>query len=158
MKDSCSPPTSDIPCLPSAAPPPNGSFLLISKTKLIPDNPPTGKEGNLFSLMEIFAVGMKKLISSCPPLGARPEFRQIMNLKGLDVISTRLWLDQSLSTRFPANVLAGFEPGVGGTYFNLTELQVSLLSLTLCVSLSGDYTLQGYISPLTAHSYYVLFH
>ena len=49
-----------------------------------------------------------------------------MNLKGLDVISTRLWLDQSLPTRFPANVLAGFEPGVGGTYFNLTELQVSL--------------------------------
>ena len=47
-----------------------------------------------------------------------------MNLKGLDVIATRLWLDQSLPTRFPANVLAGFEPGVGGTYFNLSELQV----------------------------------
>lgn len=71
-------------------------------------------------------VGMKKLISNCPALGVRPEFRGIMNLKGLDVISTRLWLDQSLPTRFPANVLAGFEPGVGGTYFNLTELQVSL--------------------------------
>lgn len=67
---------------------------------------------------------MKKLISNCPALGVRPEFRGIMNLKGLDVISTRLWLDQSLPTRFPANVLAGFEPGVGGTYFNLTELQV----------------------------------
>ena len=49
-----------------------------------------------------------------------------MNLKGLDVIATRLWLDQSLPTKFPANVLAGFEPGVGGTYFNLSELQVSL--------------------------------
>ncbi|KAL3155415.1 hypothetical protein ABBQ38_010971 [Trebouxia sp. C0009 RCD-2024] len=74
----------------------------------------------------IFAVGvtgMKKLISTCPALGAQPEFRAIMNLKGLDVISTRVWLDQSLPTRFPANVLAGFEPGVGGTYFNLTELQ-----------------------------------
>ncbi|DBA70993.1 hypothetical protein WJX79_001029 [Trebouxia sp. C0005] len=74
----------------------------------------------------IFAVGitgMKKLISNCPALGTRPEFRGIMNLKGLDVIATRLWLDQSLPTKFPANVLAGFEPGVGGTYFNLSELQ-----------------------------------
>ena len=69
-------------------------------------------------------AGMKKLISSCPALGQRPEFRAIMDLKGLDVISTRLWLDQTIPTRFPANVLAGFEPGVGGTYFNLTELQV----------------------------------
>lgn len=74
----------------------------------------------------LVSVGMKKLISNCPALGVRPEFRGIMNLKGLDVISTRLWLDQRLPTRFPANVLAGFEPGVGGTYFNLTELQVSL--------------------------------
>ena len=70
-------------------------------------------------------AGMKKLITNCPALGTKAEFRSIMNLKGLDVIATRLWLDQSLPTRFPANVLAGFEPGVGGTYFNLTELQVS---------------------------------
>lgn len=76
----------------------------------------------------LVSAGMKKLISSCPALGVRPEFRGIMNLKGLDVISTRLWLDQSLPTRFPANVLAGFEPGVGGTYFNLTELQVCPLT------------------------------
>lgn len=51
-----------------------------------------------------------------------------MNLKALDVISTRVWLDQRIATKFPANVLAGFEPGVGGTYFNLTELQVQLLT------------------------------
>ena len=56
-----------------------------------------------------------------------------MTLKGLDVIATRLWLDQSLPTRFPANVLAVFEPkGVGGTYFNLTELQASLKSSMCC--------------------------
>ena len=70
--------------------------------------------------------GMKQLITNCPALGTRPEFRGIMNLKGLDVIATRLWLDQRLPTRFPANVLAGFESDVGGTFFNLTELQVSL--------------------------------
>lgn len=68
--------------------------------------------------------GMKQLITNCPALGTRPEFRGIMNLKGLDVIATRLWLDQRLPTRFPANVLAGFESDVGGTFFNLTELQV----------------------------------
>lgn len=78
--------------------------------------------------------GMKQLITNCPALGTRPEFRGIMNLKGLDVIATRLWLDQRLPTKFPANVLAGFESDVGGTFFNLTELQVSLILLALIKS------------------------
>lgn len=76
-------------------------------------------------------AGMKKLIANCPALGTRPEFRAIMNLKGLDVVATRIWLDKRIATRFPANVLAGFEDGVGGTYFNLTELQVGRSIQTL---------------------------
>ena len=90
-----------------------------------------------------FVSGMKQLITNCPALGTRPEFRGIMNLKGLDVIATRLWLDQRLPTRFPANVLAGFESDVGGTFFNLTELQVSLICLhssNLHVSLCFGYS------------------
>jgi hypothetical protein len=93
-----------------------------------------GAEARAVDMLHHADLGMKKLISNCPALGTKPEFRGIMNLKGLDVIATRLWLDQSLPTKFPANVLAGFEPGVGGTYFNLSELQVSfaLPALMLC--------------------------
>ena len=97
----------------------------------LPKDSLTTSTGSRVSHVYPLSVGMKKLISNCPALGVRPEFRGIMNLKGLDVISTRLWLDQSLPTRFPANVLAGFELGVGGTYFNLTELQVSSQSRAL---------------------------
>jgi len=31
-------------------------------------------------------------------------------------------MDRRVATRFPANVLGGFEPDVGATYFNLTDL------------------------------------
>ena len=95
---------------------------------------------------------MKKLISNCPALGTRSEFRGIMNLKGLDVIATRLWLDQSLPTKFPANVLAGFEPGVGGTYFNLSELQVSLALSAFALCALSALACDGCGQPLCAAS------
>lgn len=34
---------------------------------------------------------MQKLVQSSPVLAERREFQNIMNLKGLDVIATRLW-------------------------------------------------------------------
>lgn len=40
------------------------------------------------------------------------------------MIATRLWYDRKLPTRYPANVLSGFEPSAGATFFNLNELQV----------------------------------
>jgi uncharacterized protein with NAD-binding domain and iron-sulfur cluster len=74
----------------------------------------------------VFAIsvsGMQKLVSNIPELGAREEFRRIMNLRSIDCIATRLWFDRTIPTRFPANVLAGFEGDVGATYFNITDLQ-----------------------------------
>ncbi|KAK9868775.1 hypothetical protein WJX84_001572 [Apatococcus fuscideae] len=74
----------------------------------------------------IFAVGitgMQKLIGASPTLAARPEFRRIMTLQGLDVMATRLWFDRRVETRFPSNVLSGFEETTGGTFFNLNQLQ-----------------------------------
>ena len=70
-------------------------------------------------------AGMKKLVKGCPALAARPEFRAISNLRSIDAIAVRIWFDRKLSTRFPANVLAGFENSAGGTFFNLNDLQVS---------------------------------
>jgi uncharacterized protein with NAD-binding domain and iron-sulfur cluster len=75
----------------------------------------------------VFAIsvaGMQKLVAACPVLAERHEFRRVMNLKSIDCISTRIWLDRRVDTRFPANVLAGFDPDdVGATYFDLTQLQ-----------------------------------
>lgn len=75
----------------------------------------------------VFAVGvtgMQKIVGANPALGGRADFRRIMNLQGLDVVSTRLWLDRRVQTQFPANVLAGFDDDMGSTYFNLNDLHV----------------------------------
>eukprot|EP00955_Chlamydomonas_euryale_P054963 355993-Chlamydomonas_euryale.AAC.12 len=76
----------------------------------------------------VFAIGitgMQKLVTSVPALAAAPEFRAVMNLKSIDVIATRLWLDKKVQTKYPANVLSGFEPQAqaGATYFHLNDLQ-----------------------------------
>ncbi|WPT12651.1 Phytoene dehydrogenase [Picochlorum sp. SENEW3] len=73
----------------------------------------------------IFALsisGMKKIVSNSPQLGCCPEFANIMNLRSIDCIATKVWFDKILPTRFPANVLADFEV-CGATYFNTTEMQ-----------------------------------
>ena len=61
-----------------------------------------------------------------PPLtcAAQADFRAIMELRALDVIATRVWFDRRVSTRYPANVLSGFEATAGATFFNLNDLQV----------------------------------
>lgn len=74
----------------------------------------------------IFALsikGMQKLVSSNPLLASLKEFRNIMNLRSIDCIATRLWFDRKVPCKFPANVLAGFEEDVGATYFDLNQLQ-----------------------------------
>lgn len=75
----------------------------------------------------IFAVGIKgmqALVSASPGLAARPEFRAINTLRTIDCISARLFFDAPTPTRFPCNVLAGFDgANVGGTFFNLNALQ-----------------------------------
>lgn len=75
----------------------------------------------------VFAVGitgMQKIIRANKTLGERDEFRRVMNLRGIDVVSTRLWLDKRVATQYPANVLAGFDDDMGSTYFNLNDLHV----------------------------------
>eukprot|EP00879_Flechtneria_rotunda_P028371 GHRR01030475.1.p1 GENE.GHRR01030475.1~~GHRR01030475.1.p1 ORF type:complete len:457 (+),score=95.91 GHRR01030475.1:1370-2740(+) len=74
----------------------------------------------------VFAIGitgMQKLVQQCRVLGTRQEFRKIMNLRSIDVIATRLWFDRLVHTRYPANVLSGFEATAGTTFFNLNQLQ-----------------------------------
>ncbi len=70
------------------------------------------------------AAGMQKIVAASEHLQKWPEFRAVGNLKSIDVISVRLWLDRKIDFKFPANVLAGFEEQAGSTFFDLNTLQV----------------------------------
>lgn len=70
--------------------------------------------------------GMASVMESSPDLSQFPTFSQAASMKnGIDVISTRIWLDTYVPTRTPANVLSRFEAlrGAGGTFFMLDQLQ-----------------------------------
>jgi len=74
----------------------------------------------------VFAVGvrgLKKMVRGSPALSALPELRAAMALRSIDCVATRLWFDRKVPTRFPANVLAGFERSAGATFFMLDQLQ-----------------------------------
>eukprot|EP00892_Ulva_mutabilis_P003924 jgi/Ulvmu1/1903/UM012_0062.1 len=93
--------------------------------KVVARNTATGETVEHAVDAVVFAVGvtgMQKIVSANPALGDRADFRRVMNLQGLDVVSTRLWLDRRVPTQFPANVLAGFDDDMGSTYFNLNDL------------------------------------
>ena len=46
------------------------------------------------------------------------------NLGTVDVAAVRLWLDKRVRPDTPSNVMAGFDAGVGATFFDLNALQV----------------------------------
>eukprot|EP00798_Chlamydomonas_sp_ICE-L_P017416 gene17416-23716_t len=74
----------------------------------------------------VFAIGItgfQKLLQASPVLSSAPDLCSIMNLKAVDVMATRLWFDKKVQTRYPANVLAGFEPQAGTTFFDVSQLQ-----------------------------------
>ena len=68
---------------------------------------------------------MESVIRASPDLARLPVFSKAASLKGIDVISTRIWLDKVVETRTPANVFSRFEElrGSGGTFFMLDQLQ-----------------------------------
>lgn len=71
-------------------------------------------------VMAVGIKGMQAIVAGSPALAARDEFRLTASLRTIDCVSARLWFDAPVPTRFPANVLAGFDgDGVGGTFFNL---------------------------------------
>lgn len=69
--------------------------------------------------------GMEGVVKASPDLARIPVFSKAASLRGIDVISTRLWFDKVVPTRTPANVFSRFEElrGSGGTFFMLDQLQ-----------------------------------
>lgn len=63
--------------------------------------------------------GSPELAKVCPTLSAAGA------LRGVDVMSVRLWFDQTIPTETPANVFSRFRGlrGAGGTFFMLDQLQ-----------------------------------
>lgn len=54
----------------------------------------TGQTNSYSADAVVFAIGitgMQKLVQQCRILGDRQEFRNVMNLRAIDVIATRLW-------------------------------------------------------------------
>jgi uncharacterized protein with NAD-binding domain and iron-sulfur cluster len=73
----------------------------------------------------IFAVGvsgMQKIVSNSHSLQSRKEFRDIMNLGGIDVLATRLWFDRKIHVSRPSNACFGFNATTGWTFFDLNAL------------------------------------
>jgi len=69
--------------------------------------------------------GMASVMENSPDL-SQPTFSKAASLKnGIDVISTRIWLDRYVATRTPANVFSRFDSlrGSGGTFFMLDQFQ-----------------------------------
>merc|ERR1719453_1334652 len=56
---------------------------------------------------------------------AAPELCAAASLDAIDVIAVRLWLNETVRTRTPANVFSRFDAlrGAGGTFFMLDQLQ-----------------------------------
>jgi phytoene dehydrogenase-like protein len=69
---------------------------------------------------------LQQMVRSSRLLGSAPDLAASMGLDCSDVLAVRLWLDRKVQLRTPSNVVAGFDEGVGGTLFQLDELQVRL--------------------------------
>ncbi len=73
----------------------------------------------------VFSVGitgMKKIVAGSPTLRQRREFRDLLNLKAVDVLATRLWMDRKVAIKHPSNACFGFHPTTGWTFFDLNAL------------------------------------
>jgi len=73
----------------------------------------------------IFSVGisgMQKIVANSPTLRIQTEFRDLQNLKSVDVLATRLWFDRKISIPKPSNACFGFNATTGWTFFDLNAL------------------------------------
>ncbi|CAN0102086.1 unnamed protein product [Ectocarpus sp. 12 AP-2014] len=78
----------------------------------------------------VLAVGItaaKALVRSSPELASQPEFQALSNLRGVDVVATRLFFDRRVDIPRAASVAGGgLAPGLetaGLTFYHLNELQ-----------------------------------
>ncbi|NEO27008.1 MAG: FAD-dependent oxidoreductase, partial [Kamptonema sp. SIO4C4] len=66
--------------------------------------------------------GMKKIVTQSQTLNQYAEFRNLLNLGGIDVLATRLWFDRRVKVPRPSNACFGFDATTGWTFFDLNAL------------------------------------
>ena len=92
----------------------------------------TGKATGVICGEEFFAAdavisgvsvsGIKKIVASSNNLNRYAQFRNLANLKGIDVLATRLWFDRKIQIPLPSNACFGFDATTGWTFFDLNDL------------------------------------
>ncbi len=70
----------------------------------------------------VSVTGMKKIVESSSTLNNYAQFRNLANLKGIDVLATRLWFDRKINIPLPSNACFGFDATTGWTFFDLGDL------------------------------------
>ena len=70
----------------------------------------------------VSVTGMKKIVENSSSLNKYAQFRNLANLKGIDVLATRLWFDRHVKIPLPSNACFGFDATTGWTFFDLNSL------------------------------------
>jgi len=73
-------------------------------------------------ISSVSITGMKKIVESSSTLNNYAQFRNLANLKGIDVLATRLWFDRKINIPLPSNACFGFDTTTGWTFFDLNDL------------------------------------
>ncbi|MEM9946254.1 MAG: FAD-dependent oxidoreductase [Cyanobacteria bacterium P01_D01_bin.36] len=73
-------------------------------------------------IFSVGIIGMKKIVAQSDVLRDRPEFRNLSNLGGIDVLAARLWFDHKIDIPLPSNACFGFHQTTGWTFFDLNNL------------------------------------
>ena len=73
-------------------------------------------------ISSVSITGMKKIAESSSTLNNYAQFRNLANLKGIDVLATRLWFDRKINIPLPSNACFGFDATTGWTFFDLNDL------------------------------------
>lgn len=73
----------------------------------------------------IFAIGistLQEIVQSSAVLSAREEFRKIMKLSSVDLLTVKLWLDTKVNVSYASNVASRFNDACGWTFFDLNQI------------------------------------
>ncbi len=73
-------------------------------------------------ISSVSVSGMKKIVENSSTLNNYAQFRNLANLKGIDVLATRLWFDRKIKIPLPSNACFGFDITTGWTFFDLNDL------------------------------------
>ncbi|MEL4895897.1 hydroxysqualene dehydroxylase [Crocosphaera sp. Alani8] len=73
-------------------------------------------------ILGVSISGVKKIVKQSQVLNRYPEFSNLCNLGGIDVLATRLWFDKKVNIPLPSNACFGFDKTTGWTFFDLNNL------------------------------------